>query len=100
MPRMDGTELLQRLRAAGGGPASIVLTAHGSLEAAVSIIYDLGAFWFLEKPVQSAAGRRTGGGGSFVLCPGADPTHQPWESCRLRRRFARGDRAADPGENE
>jgi DNA-binding NtrC family response regulator len=55
MPRMDGMELLQRLRAAGGGPASIVLTAHGSLEAAVSIIHDLGAFWFLEKPVQSAA---------------------------------------------
>src|SRR5579863_3368167 len=55
MPRMDGMELLQRLRSAGGGPASIVLTAHGSLEAAVSIIHDLGAFWFLEKPVQSAA---------------------------------------------
>jgi hypothetical protein len=28
---MDGTELLQRLRAAGGGPASIVLTVHASL---------------------------------------------------------------------
>jgi DNA-binding NtrC family response regulator len=55
MPRMDGTELLQRLRAEGGGPPSIVLTAHGSLETAVSTINDLGAFWFLEKPVQSAA---------------------------------------------
>jgi DNA-binding NtrC family response regulator len=55
MPRMDGTELLQRLRAEGGGPPSIVLTAHGSLETAVSTINDLGAFWFLEKPVQSAS---------------------------------------------
>jgi DNA-binding NtrC family response regulator len=55
MPRMDGMELLQRLRAGGGGPASIVLTAHGNLETAVSMIHDLGAFWFLEKPVQSAA---------------------------------------------
>jgi DNA-binding NtrC family response regulator len=55
MPRMDGTELLQRLRAEGSGPPSIVLTAHGSLETAVSMINDLGAFWFLEKPVQSAS---------------------------------------------
>jgi len=55
MPRMDGTELLQRLKAEGGGPPSIVLTAHGNLETAVSTINDLGAFWFLEKPVQSAA---------------------------------------------
>src|SRR3984957_18926757 len=55
MPRMDGTELLQRLRSEGGGPPSIVLTAHGNLETAVSTINDLGAFWFLEKPVQSAA---------------------------------------------
>src|SRR6202030_3860424 len=45
MPRMDGTEMLQRLRAEGGGPQSIVLTAHGNLETAVSTIHDLGAFW-------------------------------------------------------
>ena len=55
MPRMDGTELLKRIRADGNGPQAIVLTAHGNLETAVTIIHDLGAFWFLEKPVQSAA---------------------------------------------
>jgi DNA-binding NtrC family response regulator len=55
MPRMDGRELLTRLKAQGGGPATIVQTAFGNLETAVSTIHDLGAFWFLEKPVQSQA---------------------------------------------
>src|SRR5690349_3065665 len=55
MPRMDGAELLRRLKAQGGGPPVIVQTAFGNLETAVSTIHDLGAFWFLEKPVQSAA---------------------------------------------
>jgi len=55
MPRMDGNELLRRLKAQGGGPASIVQTAFGNLETAVATIHDLGAFWFLEKPVQSQA---------------------------------------------
>src|SRR6204780_421638 len=55
MPRMTGQELLKRLKEDGDAPPIIVQTAYGSLEAAVSIIHDLGAFWFLEKPVQSAA---------------------------------------------
>jgi len=55
MPRMDGNELLRRLKQQGGGPASIVQTAFGNLETAVATIHDLGAFWFLEKPVQSQA---------------------------------------------
>src|SRR5690242_15697659 len=55
MPRLDGSELLRRLKAQGGGPPAIVQTAFGNLETAVSTIHDLGAFWFLEKPVQSAA---------------------------------------------
>jgi DNA-binding NtrC family response regulator len=52
MPRLDGHELLARLRRRGGGPPAIVLTAFGSLQKAVSIVKDLGAFWFLEKPVE------------------------------------------------
>ena len=32
MPRMDGQELLRRLKAQGGGPPAIVQTAFGSLE--------------------------------------------------------------------
>jgi DNA-binding NtrC family response regulator len=55
MPRMDGQELLRRLNAQGGAPPAIVQTAFGNLETAVAMIHDLGAFWFLEKPVQSQA---------------------------------------------
>ena len=55
MPRMTGQELLEHLKEQGGGPAAIVQTAFGNLETAVSLIHDLGAFWFLEKPVQSQA---------------------------------------------
>jgi len=52
MPRMDGHQLLEQLRRRGGGPPAIVLTAFGSLEKAVSAVKDLGAFWYLEKPVE------------------------------------------------
>jgi DNA-binding NtrC family response regulator len=55
MPRMTGQELLQRLKAQGGGPLPIVLTAHGSLETAVNMVHDLGAFWYLDKPIVSQA---------------------------------------------
>ncbi len=54
MPRMDGNELLRRLKAQGGPPV-IVQTAFGNLETSIATIHDLGAFWFLEKPVQSQA---------------------------------------------
>jgi len=55
MPRMDGTELLKRLKAQPGAPPVIVQTAFGNLETSVTTVHDLGAFWFLEKPVQSQA---------------------------------------------
>jgi DNA-binding NtrC family response regulator len=55
MPRMSGQEMLKRLKEQGGGPPAIVQTAFGNLETAVQTIHDLGAFWFLEKPVQSQA---------------------------------------------
>ncbi|MEZ5351861.1 MAG: sigma-54 dependent transcriptional regulator [Bryobacteraceae bacterium] len=51
MPRMDGFELLRRLRESGNFPPTIVLTAFGSLDMALSTVHDLGGFWFLEKPV-------------------------------------------------
>ncbi len=57
MPRMDGFELLRHLAAQGGGPPAIVLTAFGSIETAISTIHDVGAFWFLEKPIQPHAMR-------------------------------------------
>ena len=55
MPRMSGQELLQKLKEQENPPLAIVQTAFGSLETAVATIHDLGAFWFLEKPVQSQA---------------------------------------------
>lgn len=55
MPRMDGFQLLQKLAEQGGGPASIVLTAFGTMENAIRTVHDLGAFWFLEKPIQAQA---------------------------------------------
>ena len=55
MPRMDGFELLRRLSAQGSTVPAIVLTAFGNIETAVATIHDLGAFWFLEKPIQPNA---------------------------------------------
>ncbi len=55
MPRMDGFELMQRLGADGQMPPAIVLTAFGNIETAIQTIHDLGAFWFLEKPIQPSA---------------------------------------------
>ena len=55
MPRMDGFELLKRLSAQGNGPPAIVLTAFGNIETAIQTMHDLGAFWFLEKPIQPQA---------------------------------------------
>ncbi|MBI3209145.1 MAG: sigma-54-dependent Fis family transcriptional regulator [Candidatus Solibacter usitatus] len=52
MPRMDGKTLLKELHAAGSSIPALVLTAFGNLETAVETIHDLGAYWFLEKPIQ------------------------------------------------
>ena len=54
MPVMDGREFLKRL--AGQVPA-IVVTAYGNLDTSVNVVRDLGAFWFLEKPVRAEAVR-------------------------------------------
>jgi DNA-binding NtrC family response regulator len=55
MPGMDGFELLERLRSLGDSPPAIVLTAYGSMDSAVKTVHELGAFWFLEKPIQASA---------------------------------------------
>jgi DNA-binding NtrC family response regulator len=55
MPRMDGFELLKRLGTQGNVPPAIVLTAFGNIETAIQTMHDLGAFWFLEKPIQPSA---------------------------------------------
>ncbi len=55
MPRMDGFELLRRLKERGDLTPAIALTGFGSMEKALSVIHDLKAFWFLEKPVEPRA---------------------------------------------
>jgi DNA-binding NtrC family response regulator len=55
MPRMDGFELLRHLKDRGDLTPAIALTGFGSMEKAMSVIHDLKAFWFLEKPVEPHA---------------------------------------------
>ena len=57
MPRMDGMELLRRTRRERPGVAVLVLTAHGSIGGAVEAV-KLGAFDYLEKPIESPAALR------------------------------------------
>jgi DNA-binding NtrC family response regulator len=52
MPRMDGFELLRTLFDRGDTTPAIVLTGAGSIDQAISIVHDLRAFWFLEKPAR------------------------------------------------
>jgi DNA-binding NtrC family response regulator len=54
MPGLDGFGFLERLRDSGDMPPTIVLTAFGNIENAVRTVHELGAYWFLEKPVQPA----------------------------------------------
>ena len=55
MPGMDGFELLEKMHASPDSPPAIVLTAFGSMDSAVKTVHELGAFWFLEKPIQASA---------------------------------------------
>jgi DNA-binding NtrC family response regulator len=54
MPGLDGFGFLERLRDGGDMPPTIVLTAYGNIETAVKTVHELGAYWFLEKPLQPA----------------------------------------------
>ena len=55
MPKMDGFELLRRMKANGSLPPTILMTAFGSLEKALHTIHELDGFWFLEKPIDLTA---------------------------------------------
>ena len=57
MPRMDGMELLSRLREAGSTVPVVILTAHGSIPEAVTAM-KLGAIDFLTKPITPESLRR------------------------------------------
>jgi len=57
MPKLDGMEVLSRLRAAGNVEPVVILTAHGSIPEAVAAM-KLGAIDFLTKPITPEALRR------------------------------------------
>ncbi|MGE5235336.1 MAG: sigma-54-dependent transcriptional regulator [Acidobacteriota bacterium] len=54
MPHVDGIELLRRLRRAGSVPPVVMLTAYGTIPAAVEAVR-LGAADYLTKPLASPA---------------------------------------------
>jgi DNA-binding NtrC family response regulator len=53
MPRMDGAAFLRALTTRGDRTPTIVLSAFGNMDQAISLVHELKAFWFLEKPVQA-----------------------------------------------
>jgi DNA-binding NtrC family response regulator len=55
MPGLDGKGLLEELRKHPSPPVPIVVTAFGSLETALETVHRLGAYWYIEKPIQAAA---------------------------------------------
>ncbi|MEP6716832.1 MAG: sigma-54 dependent transcriptional regulator [Terriglobia bacterium] len=54
MPHMDGHDFLKALREMENAPAAIVVTAFSRIETALTVVHDLGAYWFVEKPVRPA----------------------------------------------
>ena len=52
MPRMDGYELLRNLSCRDQFVPAIVLTNLGDIGQAMTIVHELQAFWFLEKPAR------------------------------------------------
>ena len=80
MPRVNGFELLKRLQGQGGLVPSIVMTAFGDIDTAVRTMYDLGAYWFLEKPIQPSVLK-------VLLERAAAQSHLVEEAERLQRRL-------------
>ena len=52
MPGIDGLELLRRLRKREAGAVVVMMTAHGTLDTAVTAMQE-GAFHYVEKPVNN-----------------------------------------------
>jgi DNA-binding NtrC family response regulator len=88
MPGLDGFGFLEKLREMGDMPPTIVLTAYGNVETAVRTVHELGAYWFLEKPIQPRAWRCWYAGRPRTpacatdkqTCCGSWPTRARWAS--------------------
>lgn len=84
MPRMDGFELLRRLKERGDVTPAIALTGFGSMEKALSAIHDLKAFRNAgdqpanaAEPDRSGARRGRAGGVLTQHCRPGVCRHQP-----------------------
>ncbi|MBK8257511.1 MAG: sigma-54-dependent Fis family transcriptional regulator [Polyangiaceae bacterium] len=72
MPRLGGMDLLQRVRTSHPHLTVIVLTAHGTIRGAVLSV-KLGAFDYLEKPIESPAVLRDLVARALALQSGSSP---------------------------
>jgi DNA-binding NtrC family response regulator len=81
MPRIDGFDLLRALKQRGACPPVIVLSAFGNVEIATQTVHELGAFWFLDKPVRLSALR-------CLIERAAAQSRMVEEADRLRRQLA------------
>jgi len=81
MPKMDGHELLRRLNAQGSRVPAIVITAFGNIETALQTMHEMGAFWFLEKPIQPQALR-------FLIERASQQSKLTEEAERLQRQLS------------
>ncbi len=81
MPRVDGAGLLRWLNEQDNPPPTIVATAFGDINKAVSMVHELGAFWFLEKPIDFDTLR-------VLLERAANQSSLAQEKDRLQRRLA------------
>jgi DNA-binding NtrC family response regulator len=81
MPRVDGFQLLKELSTKGNRVTSIVLTAFGNIENAIATVHDMGAFWFLEKPIKANVLR-------VLLERAASQNHMAQETERLQRQLS------------
>ncbi len=98
MPKMDGMELLRRLRAEGNALPVVMLTAHGSIHDAVEAM-KLGAIDFLTKPITPDRLRRVV---AEVIerqaIRAAQPPHPADQSKQIAFDLARAKRALNLGQ--
>ncbi|MEP7273852.1 MAG: sigma-54 dependent transcriptional regulator [Acidobacteriota bacterium] len=81
MPRLDGFGLLARLREDAPGIAIILLTGQGNVEDAVRAVKEEGAFYYLEKPINTRQLQ-------LVLQRAVEQAVTQHENLRLRRQLS------------
>jgi DNA-binding NtrC family response regulator len=81
MPRLDGFGLLARLREESPGTSVILLTGQGNVEDAVRAVKEEGAFYYLEKPINTRQLQ-------LVLQRAVEQAATQHENLRLRRQLS------------